>query len=81
MFTVQTTVYVTSNRNLKKYLTPSWFLPFLYICHNQMFQVIKQILLYDKDNSIKHKIKFLNDDFQPYMALGIKIHQLTKFNW
>lgn len=33
------------------------------ICHTYMFQIIKLLLILDKDNQSKHKILFLNVDF------------------
>lgn len=48
---------------MKEYLAPSWFLTFVHICHTQMFQNIKQILILDKHNPTKCKTRFLNDNF------------------
>ena len=41
-------------RTLKKYLPPSRFL-FLPFCHTNMFQIIKQILISNKDTLSKYK--------------------------
>lgn len=43
------------------FLTPSWFFLFLHICHTLMLKIIKQILIFDKDNPGKYKVQFLND--------------------
>ena len=48
---------------VKKYLLPHRFILFLLFCHTCMFQIIKQILISDKDNLRKYKMQFLNDDF------------------
>lgn len=42
---------------VKKYLPISGSL-FLYNCHTYMFQIIKQILISDKDNPSKQKQSF-----------------------
>lgn len=39
------------------------FLLFLSHFNVSTFQMIKQILMSDKDNLSKHKLEFLNDDF------------------
>lgn len=38
----------------------SWF---VHICHIDIFHIIKQILMSDKDNLSKYNMQFLKDDF------------------
>lgn len=38
--------YYAGHSTVKKYLPPSWF----HVCHTSMFQIIKQILILEKDN-------------------------------
>lgn len=48
---------------LKKCLPPLLFPSVLDICHTYMFQMIKEILILDKDNASKYKMHFLDYDF------------------
>lgn len=46
---------------MKKYFRPSRFLSFLCIWHTYVFQIIKLILILDKDNASKYRMSFSND--------------------
>lgn len=39
------------------------FFFFLQICHTYIFQVVKQIVILDRDNLSRYELQFWNDDF------------------
>lgn len=49
----------------------------MHICYTYTFQIMKLILILDKENQTKHTVRILNDDFfywggkviQTYLAL------------
>ncbi len=45
------------------FFAPFLFFYFLHICNTWMIQIIKQILILNKDNPSKYKIQFWNNDF------------------
>lgn len=36
---------------------------FMHICYTYTFQIMKLILILDKENQTKHTVRILNDDF------------------
>lgn len=51
-----------------------FFYCFGIFCHPCMFQIIKHIVILDKDNPGKHKIQFLNDYFIFWEKKAIQTH-------
>ncbi len=47
----------------EKVFAPFLFLFLLHICHTWMIQIIKQMLILQKDNQSKYKMQFWNYDF------------------
>lgn len=79
-FTYNHQTSVTLTQCCEKYLPHSRIV--LHICHNCTFQLIKQILMLDKDNTRKSKMQFLNKDFIYKQKKAIQIYlDLCKKKW
>lgn len=78
MITLPQLCFLICIQYCEKYLPLCWsyffFYCFVIFCHLCRFQIIKRIVILDKDNTGKHKKQFLNDYFIFWEKKAIQTH-------